>query len=125
MNGQGNRLRNPVTARRKAESVKGSITKTGTEVIAIDGKTVRRSYSKKSAQDPIHVVSAFAARQRLVLGQVKVEDKSNEIVAIPALLQLLYIEGAIITIDAMGAPSHAFREGGGLLPCRKRRPSEP
>ena len=79
-----------------------AITKTAAEVIAIDGKTVRRSYSKKSAQDPIHIVSAFAARQRLVLGQVKVEDKSNEIVAIPALLQLLHIEGAIVTIDAIG-----------------------
>jgi predicted transposase YbfD/YdcC len=70
--------------------------------IAIDGKTVRRSYQKKGAKEPIHMVSAFAARQRLVLGQVKVADKSNEIVAIPALLDLLAIEGAILTIDAMG-----------------------
>jgi predicted transposase YbfD/YdcC len=72
------------------------------ETIAIDGKTVRRSYQKKGAKEPIHMVSAFAARQRLVLGQVKVADKSNEIVAIPALLDLLAIEGAILTIDAMG-----------------------
>jgi predicted transposase YbfD/YdcC len=72
------------------------------EVIAIDGKTSRRSYQKKGAKAPIHVVSAFAARQRLVLGQVKVEEKSNEIVAIPALLAMLVIEGAIVTIDAMG-----------------------
>jgi predicted transposase YbfD/YdcC len=72
------------------------------EVIAIDGKTLRRSYQKKSAKAPIHMVSAFAARQRLVLGQVKVAEKSNEIVAIPALLALLAIEGAIVTIDAMG-----------------------
>ena len=71
-------------------------------VIAIDGKTLRRSYQKKGAKAPIHMVSAFAARQRLVLGQVKVADKSNEIVAIPALLALLTIEGAIVTIDAMG-----------------------
>lgn len=92
----------PVVFQRCFVNWVASITKTATEVIAIDGKTVRRSYSKKSAQDPIHVVSAFAARQRLVLGQVKVEDKSNEIVAIPALLQLLHIEGAIVTIDAMG-----------------------
>jgi predicted transposase YbfD/YdcC len=72
------------------------------EVIAIDGKTLRRSYQKKSAKAPIHMVSAFAARQRLVLGQVKVAEKSNEIVAIPALLALMAIEGAIVTIDAMG-----------------------
>ena len=69
-------------------------------VVAIDGKTVRRS--KGAAPDAIHMVSAFAARQRLVLGQVKVADKANEIVAIPKLLDLLAIEGAVVTIDAMG-----------------------
>ena len=79
-----------------------AVTKTSAEVIAIDGKTVRRSYQKKGAEDPIHVVSAFAARQRMVLGQTKVADKSNEITAIPALLELLAIEGAVVTIDAMG-----------------------
>ena len=79
-----------------------AVTKTSAEVIAIDGKTVRRSCQKKGAEDPIHVVSAFAAGQRMVLGQTKVGDKSNEIVAIPALLELLAIEGAIVTIDAMG-----------------------
>ena len=72
------------------------------DVIAIEGKTLRRSYQKKGAKAPIHMVSAFAARQRLVLGQVKVADKSNEIVAIPALLKMLSIEGAIVTVDAMG-----------------------
>ena len=71
------------------------------DVIAIDGKTSRRS-SKKGGLDPIHMVSAFAARQRLVLGQVKVAPKSNEIVAIPRLLDMLAIEGALITIDALG-----------------------
>lgn len=78
------------------------LTGAGRDVIAIDGKTVRRSYQKKGAKAPIHMVSAFAARQRLVLGQVKVAEKSNEIVAIPKLLKMLAIEGAIITIDAMG-----------------------
>jgi predicted transposase YbfD/YdcC len=72
------------------------------DVIAIDGKTLRRSYQKKGAKAPIHMVSAFAARQRLVLGQVKVAEKSNEIVAIPKLLEMMAIEGAIVTIDAMG-----------------------
>jgi predicted transposase YbfD/YdcC len=79
-----------------------ALTKTKAEVIAIDGKTSRRSYQKKGAKEPIHMVSAFAARQRLVLGQLKVDAKSNEIVAIPALLDLLSIEGAVVTIDAMG-----------------------
>lgn len=71
-------------------------------VVAIDGKTSRRSYQNKGGKAPIHMVSAFAARQRLVLGQVKVAEKSNEIIAIPKLLDLLAIEGAIVTIDAMG-----------------------
>jgi len=71
-------------------------------VIAIDGKTVRRSYQEKGRKAAIHMVSAFAARQRLVLGQVKVAEKSNEIVAIPKLLDMLAIDGAIVTLDAMG-----------------------
>lgn len=71
-------------------------------VVAIDGKTARRSGRRAKGQDPIHVVSAFATRQRLVMGQVKVAQKSNEIVAIPKLLDMLSIEGAIVTIDAMG-----------------------
>lgn len=79
-----------------------ALTKTPSEVIAIDGKTLRRSYQKKDSKAPIHMVSAFAARQRLVLGQVKVNEKTNEIVAIPALLEMMAIEGAVITIDAMG-----------------------
>jgi len=71
-------------------------------VIAIDGKTVRRSGNKRAGKAAIHMVSAFAARQRLVLGQVKVAEKSNEITAIPKLLDMLAIEGAIVTIGAMG-----------------------
>lgn len=79
-----------------------ALTGAAADVIAIDGKTVRRSFQRKGAKAPIHMVSAFAARQRLVLGQVKVAEKSNEIVAIPALLDMLAIEGAIVSIDAMG-----------------------
>jgi predicted transposase YbfD/YdcC len=71
-------------------------------VVAIDGKSVRRSGQKRKGQLPIHLVSAFAARQRVVLGQVKVAEKSNEITAIPKLLDLLAIDGAVVTIDAMG-----------------------
>src|SRR6266446_341825 len=72
------------------------------DVIAIDGKTLRGSSHKRGGKAAIHMVSAFAARQRLVLGQVKVADKSNEIIAIPALLDMLAIDGAVVTIDAMG-----------------------
>jgi predicted transposase YbfD/YdcC len=71
-------------------------------VVAIDGKTSRRSGRKTRGTPAIHMVSAFAARQRLVLGQVKVAEKSNEIIAIPKLLDMLAIDGAIVTIDAMG-----------------------
>jgi predicted transposase YbfD/YdcC len=77
------------------------LTGTPPEVIAIDGKTSRRSGSK-GARDALHTVSAFAARERLVLAQVKTATKSNEITAIPALLDLLSIKGAVVTIDAMG-----------------------
>jgi predicted transposase YbfD/YdcC len=77
-------------------------------VIAIDGKTSRRTRGKGKAA--LHLVSAFAARQRLVLGQARVADKSNEIVAIPKLLDLLQIEGAIVTIDAMGCQREIARK---------------
>jgi predicted transposase YbfD/YdcC len=79
-------------------------------VIAIDGKTSRRSGSKTKGKAAIHVVSAFAAHRRLVLGQVKVAEKSNEIIAIPKLLDLLTVEGAIVTIDAMGCQREIARK---------------
>jgi len=72
------------------------------EVVAIDGKTLRRAFDKGGDQGYVHMVSAWCAKQHLVLGQTKVAEKSNEITAIPALLELLSIEGAIVTIDAMG-----------------------
>jgi predicted transposase YbfD/YdcC len=87
-----------------------ALTKTPAEVIAIDGKTSRRSYQKKGSKEPIHMVSAFAARQRLVMGQVAVAEKSNEIVAIPALLDMMAIEGAVVTIDAMGCQRNIARK---------------
>lgn len=87
-----------------------ALTETPAEVIAIDGKTSRRSYKKKGSKEPIHMVSAFAARQRLVLGQVAVAQKSNEIVAIPALLDMMAIEGAVVTIDAMGCQRSIARK---------------
>ncbi len=87
----------------------GALTKAPFDVIAIDGKTSRRS-GRKGGKEAIHTVSAFAARQRLVLAQTKVEAKSNEIVAIPALLDMLSIEGAIVTIDATGCQREIARK---------------
>ncbi len=72
------------------------------EVIAIDGKTLRRSFDRAAGKGAIHMVSAWASANRVVLGQQKVAEKSNEITAIPALLRLLELKGCIITIDAMG-----------------------
>lgn len=72
------------------------------ELIALDGKTVRRSYDKGKDKGAIHMVSAWASQNRLVLGQRKVEEKSNEITAIPELLNVLDINGCIVSIDAMG-----------------------
>jgi predicted transposase YbfD/YdcC len=72
------------------------------EVVAIDGKTARHSYNHKDKLGAIHMVSAWANQAGMSLGQVKTEAKSNEITAIPALLQMLEIKGCIITIDAMG-----------------------
>lgn len=88
----------------------GALTGAAAGVIAIDGKTSRRSYDKKSGKACVHMVSAFAARQRLVLGQVKVAEKSNEITAIPKLLDMMAVEGAIITIDAIGCQRDIARE---------------
>jgi predicted transposase YbfD/YdcC len=75
------------------------------EVVAIDGKTVRRSHDRRNGKEAIHLVSAWATANHLVLGQRKVEDKSNEITAIPELLQMLMLNGCIVTIDAMGCQS--------------------
>ncbi|MCB0156365.1 MAG: ISAs1 family transposase [Anaerolineae bacterium] len=75
---------------------------TAGEIIPIDGKTLRGSGAKELGRAAIHMISAWASQNRLVLGQVKVADKSNEITAIPELLRLLAIKGCIITIDAMG-----------------------
>jgi predicted transposase YbfD/YdcC len=72
------------------------------EVVAIDGKALRRSFAKSRSKRAIHMVSAWATANGVVLGQRKVDTKSNEITAIPALLELLALKGCIVTIDAMG-----------------------
>lgn len=78
------------------------LTRFSGDIIAIDGKTLRRSYQEGGAKAPIHMISAWSCRQNLVLGQAKVSQKSNEIMAIPQLLDALTIKGAVVTIDAMG-----------------------
>ena len=72
------------------------------QIIAIDGKTLRRSYDRASSKSTIHMVSAWASANYVSLGQVVVDEKSNEITAIPKLLQMLEIKGSLVTIDAMG-----------------------
>lgn len=72
------------------------------DIVAIDGKTSRRTHARAKGRPPLHLVSAWASRQRLVLGQQACEEKSNEITAIPLLLERLALTGALVTIDAMG-----------------------
>jgi len=80
------------------------------QVIAIDGKTMRRSHDRSSNKAAIHMVSAWATENCLVLGQVKTEEKSNEITAIPELLQVLALKGCIVTIDAMGCQKEIVKQ---------------
>ena len=72
------------------------------EVIAIDGKTMKQSYDRNHEQKALHIVTAWSSSHQLVLGQKKVDKKSNELTAIPALIEMLEIAGSVITIDAMG-----------------------
>jgi predicted transposase YbfD/YdcC len=98
------------------------------EIIAIDGKSSRRSHDHGKGRKPPHLVSVWAARRWIVVGQRATEEKSNEISAIPLLLQHLDLNGALITIDAMGTQTNiarAIREGGGddWLSLRENWPS--
>lgn len=74
----------------------------GGKLIAIDGKTIRRSFNAAAKKSAIHLVSAWSIENQVVLAQVKVSEKSNEIKAIPKLLDLLSLEGTTVTVDAMG-----------------------
>jgi predicted transposase YbfD/YdcC len=98
------------------------------EIVAIDGKTLRGSFDTAAGQQPLHLVSAWASEARLVLGQVAVDQKSNEITAIPALLELLDLKGAIVTIDAMGcqteiAKAIRAREADYVLAVKDNQPT--
>jgi predicted transposase YbfD/YdcC len=90
--------------------VKQIVAGSGAQVIPIDGKTIKGSYDRHHQQSALHVVTAWASEHRLLLGQVKVASKSNEITAIPALLKLLDISGCIITLDAMGTQKEIARD---------------
>src|SRR3954451_21229389 len=70
-------------------------------VVSLDGKTLRRSFDRASSASPLHLVSAWAVEQRLVLAQMAVEDKSNEIAAVPQLLKMLSLKGVVVTADAL------------------------
>jgi predicted transposase YbfD/YdcC len=83
---------------------------TGGQVVAIDGKTLRRSFDAASGKSAIHMVSAWATANNISLGQVVVDAKSNEITAIPKLLQILEISGCLVTIDAMGCQTEIAKE---------------
>src|SRR4051812_24646180 len=72
------------------------------QVVPIDGKALRRSFDSANDLPALHLVSAWAAENRLVLGEIPVDDKSNEITAVPKLLEILELTGAIVTLDAMG-----------------------
>jgi predicted transposase YbfD/YdcC len=80
------------------------------EIVAIDGKTLRRSFDRRSGTKALHLVSAWAVKNHVLLGQEAVDQKSNEITAIPKLLKLLDITGAIVTIDAMGCQKEIARQ---------------
>jgi len=79
------------------------------QVIAVDGKTLRRGFDAASGKAPIHMVSAWATANHVALGQVVTDEKSNEITAIPKLLQMLEIQGCLVTIDAMGCQKEIAR----------------
>jgi predicted transposase YbfD/YdcC len=82
----------------------------GQQVMAVDGKTLRRSHDRRTGKGALHLVSAWATESGLVLGQVATDEKSSEITAIPALLRLLALEGATVTIDAMGCQTAIARQ---------------
>jgi predicted transposase YbfD/YdcC len=98
------------------------------EVIALDGKTIRRSLDRADGTGAIHVVSAWASLNELVLAQFKVDDKSNEITALPQLLALLNLHGSVVTIDAMGCQVEIARQivdqgGDYVLSLKENQPS--
>lgn len=108
--------------------VRSLVETTEGKLIAIDGKTVRHSFASEEGKGPLPLVSAWVAHNQLVLGQVATDTKSNEITAIPKLLQLIDVHGATVTIDAMGCQkkiADAIVEGGGdyILALKDNQPT--
>ncbi|MEM1395170.1 MAG: ISAs1 family transposase [Cyanobacteria bacterium P01_H01_bin.150] len=102
--------------------------KTDGEVIAIDGKSLKHSYDKKFGNRPINMVSAWATSNKLVLGQIKVDKKSNEITAIPELIKVLDVAGCIVTIDAIGCQKEIInlisqKDGDYIIALKKNQKS--
>lgn len=102
--------------------------KVSNEIVAIDGKTMRGSKSITENKKPVHIVSAWAAQNGLVLGEIATEEKSNEITAIPKLLKMLDLKGCIVTIDAMGTQKEITKAivGAGadyVLPVKENQPN--
>lgn len=102
-------------------------TKVSNEVVAVDGKTICGSKSTANNKKPIHIVSAWAAENGLVLGETAVEEKSNEITAIPKLLKMLELTGCIVTINAMGTQKETAKvikeaKADYILPVKENQP---
>lgn len=100
----------------------------GLKIIALDGKTLRGSFDKASCQSALHLVSAWAVENHISLGQVAVNDKSNEITAIPELLKIIDVSGALVTIDAMGcqkeiATAIRDKDGDFILALKDNQPT--
>jgi predicted transposase YbfD/YdcC len=99
----------------------------GGQIVAIDGKTLRRSYDKASGKAAIHMVSAWATANHISLGQIVTDEKSNEITAIPKLLELIEISGSLVTIDAMGCQTAIAEKivAGGADYCLAAKGNQP
>ena len=107
---------------------KHSVVSEDVSIVAIDGKTLRHSYDTAKEQRPLHIVSAWVAEDHISLGQVATEEKSNEITAIPELLDQIDIQGAVVTIDAMGCQKEIARkidkkEGGFIIAVKGNQPT--
>src|SRR5205807_8802061 len=97
-------------------------------LLAVDGKTARRSFDTATARSALHMVSVWAVSQKLSVAQVAVDSKSNEITAIPEVLKLVELGGAVVTIDAMGCQAdvaEAIVDGGGdyILAVKRNQPT--
>ena len=121
-------LLNPESLHQAFVAWMSALSQLSQEIIALDGKAIRRSLERADGKGPIHVVSAWASRNELVLAQFKVDDKSNEITALPELLALLDLKGCVVTIDAIGCQVEIARQivaqgGDYVLSLKENQPS--